>query len=52
MGLFNLFKKKVETDDLFNSIDDSKEYSIYRVYTFKEDDTIDLILEKYKITII
>lgn len=26
-----------------------KEYSVYRVYTFKEDDTIDIVLEKYKI---
>ena len=36
--------------ELFNNFDDSKEYSIYRVYTVKEDDTIDLILDKFNVT--
>ena len=26
---------------------DEKEYSIYRVYTVKEDDTLDLIYDKF-----
>ena len=36
--------------DLFDNLSDEKEYSIYRVYTVKEDDTIDLILEKFNTT--
>lgn len=37
--------------ELFNEFKDSeKEYSIYRVYTVKEDDTVDLILEKFNVT--
>ena len=36
-------------DKLFN-IDSEKEYSIYRVYTVKEDDTLDLIYEKFQTT--
>lgn len=38
------------TDDLFDQIEDSKEYSVYRVYKVLEGDTIDLICEKYKTT--
>ena len=41
--------KEVEKE-LFNNLSDEKEYSIYRVYTVKEDDTIDLILEKFNTT--
>lgn len=36
--------------DLFKENDSNKEYSIYRVYTVVEGDTIDSILDKYKIT--
>lgn len=36
--------------DLFKETDNQKEYSIYRVYTFLENDTIDSILKKYGIT--
>lgn len=36
--------------DLFKQTDDAKEYSIYRVYTVEENDTLDSILDKYKIT--
>ena len=35
--------------DLFNNLSDTKEYSVYRVYTVKEDDTIELILDKFKV---
>ena len=41
--------KELETD-LFDNLSDEKEYSIYRVYTVKEDDTVDLILEKFDTT--
>jgi len=30
--------------------ENNKEYSIYRVYSFKEEDTLDLILDKFNIT--
>ena len=36
--------------DLFKENDEPKEYSIYRVYTMGENDTIDSILKKYGIT--
>ena len=35
--------------ELFTNIDDTPEYSIYRVYTMKDDDTIDKILETFGI---
>ncbi len=34
-------------DDLFNNMSSEEEYSIYRVYTVKEDDTIDIICDKF-----
>jgi len=37
-------------EELFSNLNDDHEYSIYRVYTVKEDDTIDLILEKFDVT--
>lgn len=37
-------------DKLFENMDDVKEFSIYRVYTVKEDDTLDLIYEKFNTT--
>ena len=36
--------------DLFKENNDEKQYSIYRVYTVGENDTIDGILEKYQVT--
>ena len=37
--------------DLFKEVDDTnKEYSVYRVYTVTDNDTIDSILNKYKIS--
>ena len=42
-------KPKIE-QELFNNITDEKEYSIYRVYTVKEEDSIDVILDKFNIT--
>ena len=37
--------------NIFNAtMTDTHEYSIYRVYTMKEDDTLELIYEKYKDT--
>ena len=47
--LTNESKKDIELD-LFNNLNDDKEYSIYRVYTVKEDDTIELILDKFNIS--
>lgn len=37
-------------DSLLEKIDSKKEYSIYRVYTYKEDDTLELIYEKFNTT--
>ena len=45
-------ESKVETkfeEELFEKIDSKSEYSIYRVYKVQENDTIDEIIEKYKI---
>lgn len=36
-----------ETENLFADITDNKEFSIYRVYTVQEEDTLDLIYEKF-----
>lgn len=38
-----------ETENLFADITDNKEFSIYRVYTVQEEDTLDLIYEKFNI---
>jgi len=35
------------TDNLFENMSDTKEFSIYRVYTVSEDDTMELIYEKF-----
>ena len=43
-------EEKTLEEELLNNMDSKKEYSIYRVYTMKEDDTIDSILDKYNIT--
>ena len=47
-----LEEKEKETimPELFNGIDEEKEYSVYRVYTVVEGDTLSKILEKYNIT--
>ena len=43
--------KKEDVMDLFKeSNDNTKEYSIYRVYTILENDTLDSILKKYNVT--
>ncbi len=34
-------------DELLDNMSNEKEYSIYRVYTVREDDTLDLIYEKF-----
>lgn len=36
--------------DLFSNLDDTETYSTYYVYIVKEEDTIDKILAKYKVT--
>lgn len=36
-------------EDLLKNIDNAKEYSIYRVYTMKESDTLELIYEKFAV---
>ena len=46
----NNMEKLTFEDELVEKIDNKDEYSIYRVYTYKEDDTIDLILDKFNIT--
>lgn len=51
----NIITKKTNqpttnTTDLFQEIDTKKEFSIYRVYTMKEDDTLELIYEKFNTT--
>ena len=44
-------KKEVTLEEeLLNEIGSTPEYSIYRVYTMKEEDTIEGILEKYGVT--
>ncbi|MBQ8473215.1 MAG: LysM peptidoglycan-binding domain-containing protein [Bacilli bacterium] len=37
-------------EKLLENVENEKEYSIYRVYTVKEDDTLDLIYEKFNTT--
>jgi len=37
-------------NNIFNNMNDAETYSTYYVYIVKEDDTIDKILDKYKIT--
>jgi len=44
----NYKTENTNQEDLFNNIEDTKEYSIYRVYTLKEDDTLDVIYEKFE----
>ena len=44
----NINNTKEIQKELFTS-DDTLEYSIYRVYTMKEDDTLEYIYEKYNI---
>ena len=39
-------------EELLSNMDSNPEYSIYRVYTMKEEDTIDNILDKYKYSIL
>ena len=38
------------SNSLFNNINDNETYRAYYVYIVKEEDTIDKILERYKIT--
>ncbi len=48
----NAIKEEVNIMDIFNSINNNQKetYSTYSVYFFKEDDTIDRIVEKYNVT--
>ena len=44
-------KKDINLENqLLENIDNTKEYSIYRVYKIQENDTIDEIIDKYKIS--
>ncbi len=45
-------KSEEENDkqDLFKEINDDKAYSIYHVYVFSDNDTLENILSKYKVT--
>ena len=36
--------------EIFDNLNNDSDYSIYRVYTVKDDDTVDLILEKFNVT--
>ena len=47
---FNFDNKKDEMEDLFKEMNEEKEYSIYRVYTVLENDSLESIMDKYKIT--
>lgn len=49
LELTNLVNQEVTTN-LFQEIDNTKEFSIYRVYTMKDDDTLELIYEKFNTT--
>ena len=42
--------EKTFEDEILNNISDDKEYSIYRVYTVKENDTLDIIYDKFNVT--
>lgn len=46
---FNPKEKSLE-EELLKNVNDNPEYSIYRVYTMKEEDTIEKILEQYGIS--
>ena len=46
----NIEKENTLENNLFENISDAHEYSIYRVYTVKEDDTLDIIYEKFSTT--
>lgn len=52
---FDFEKKDKESidnkiEDLFKEVNDEKEYSIYRVYTVTENDSLEYIMDKYKIS--
>ena len=47
---FNFDNKKDKVEDLFKEINEEKEYSIYRVYTVLENDSLESIMDKYKIS--
>ena len=42
--------KEIDKQDDLKNTQENKEYSIYRVYTVMEGDTLDSVLSKYKIT--
>ena len=43
-------EEKVDVTDLFKATNNDPEYSVYRVYVVEDNDTLDVILDKYKIT--
>ena len=43
----NQEEKETFEDQILDNMSDEKEYSIYRVYTVKEDDTLDIIYDKF-----
>lgn len=47
---FNFDNKKDEMEDLFKEMNEEKEYSIYRVYTVLENDSLESIMDKYKVS--
>lgn len=45
------FKNPTESiEDLFKETNEEKEYSIYSVYVLSENDTLEYVLDKYKVT--
>lgn len=52
---FNFEKKEeIKTEnnieDLFKEVNNEKEYSVYRVYTLTENDSIEYVMDKYKVS--
>lgn len=52
---FNFEKKEeIKTEnnieDLFKEVNNEKEYSVYRVYTLTENDSIEYVVDKYKVS--
>jgi len=49
-ALKNTENNQDKLDNLFKEQNDSKEYSVYRVYLVSEGETLEYILDKYKVT--
>jgi len=47
---FSLEKGDNKIEDLFKEMNNEKEYSVYRVYTIMENDSLEYIMDKYKVS--